>query len=334
MINAPAHPYPYATPTEVRGFDLIGDVHGCGLTLVRLLEALGYRQQQGVYCHPERQAIFLGDIVDRGPRVREALATVRAMVERGSAQMILGNHELNSLAYCTPRTPGGRDYLRVHSPSNNRQIAETLQQFSAYPKEWQSHLEWFATLPLFLELRHPNGQVFRAVHACWDQPLIDSHRAFYGGNGINAHFLAGSVEPGSLAYRARQRLTTGVEFALPEGVEMVSEDGYRRRGFRSKFWDDNAQTYGDLSFQPDPLPEQVAAAPISRDHRQQMVIYQSHEPPLFVGHYWLKGRPALLTHNIACLDYSAVKMGHLVAYRMDGEAQLNPDKFVWVDVVA
>jgi hypothetical protein len=87
-----------------------------------------------------------------------------------------------------------------------------------------------------------------------------------------------------------------------------------------------------LLFQPDPIPEHVARAPIAAEHRVQMVNYQKSEPPLFIGHYWLKGTPKPLASNLACLDYSAVKYGRLVAYRMDGEAQLSQDKFVWVYV--
>ncbi|MGB0733132.1 MAG: serine/threonine protein phosphatase, partial [Pontibacterium sp.] len=44
------------------------------------------------------------------------------------------------------------------------------------------------------------------------------------------------------------------------------------------------------------------------------------------------GDPAPLTDNIACIDYSAVKYGKLVAYRYEGEAVLKGDNFVWVDV--
>ena len=60
----------------------------------------------------------------------------------------------------------------------------------------------------------------------------------------------------------------------------------------------------------------------SQEHRQQMVNYGADQPPLFVGHYWLKGKPQPIAPNVACLDYSAVKYGRLVAYRMDGEAHL------------
>ena len=102
-----------------------------------------------------------------------------------------------------------------------------------------------------------------------------------------------------------------------------------RSTFRTKFWAHKAQTYGDLLFQPDPIPAEISALPISQDHRAKMVLYGEDEPPLFVGHYWLKGNPKPITNNIACLDYSAVKYGRLVAYRMGGEQELKTENFVW-----
>lgn len=134
---------------EANGYDLIGDVHGCAQTLERLLQQLGYTKKSGVYKHAHRQAIFLGDIVDRGPRIREALHLVRDMVDCKSAQMILGNHELNAITFCTPVAPGVSEYLRSHTPGNARQIAETLEQFSRYSDEWKSFIDWFVSLPLF-----------------------------------------------------------------------------------------------------------------------------------------------------------------------------------------
>ncbi|WP_049630170.1 metallophosphoesterase [Cellvibrio sp. pealriver] len=318
-------------PGEARGYDLIGDVHGCAHTLERLLQTLGYQKIGGVYRHRQRQVIFLGDIVDRGPRIREALHLVRDMVEQGSALMILGNHEFNAITYCTSTGSGG--YLRPHTAANARQIAETLEQFANYSQEWQSFIRWFVELPLFLEIEHPlTRQLFRAVHACWDQTLIDLHCARYGDGHIDWTFVLESAEPGSLAALTKQRLTGGVDLPLPDGMTMTSSDGYTRRAFRTKFWGHEARTYGQLLFQPDPIPEHIAMAEISEEHRSQMVYYDHAQPPLFVGHYWLKGQPRPLAPNLACLDYSAVKFGRLVAYRMDGEAQLQANKFVWVYV--
>jgi protein phosphatase len=76
-------------------FDLIGDVHGCGDELEELLTRLGYgADEAGVWRHPQgRKAVFLGDIVDRGPRVTDVLRIVMRMVTAGSALCVPGNHD-------------------------------------------------------------------------------------------------------------------------------------------------------------------------------------------------------------------------------------------------
>lgn len=328
--NPDASPFDAGVP-EPQGYDVIGDVHGCANALARLLEKLGYQTGPNGYHHPARQAIFLGDIIDRGPHIREALALVYSMVKAGAARMVLGNHEFNALTYCTlkpganPDDPNG--YLRSHTPRNTRQIAETLAQFADYPDDWNHYLDWFMSLPLFLE-----WPTFRVVHACWDAALIEQHRARFGDGRFDQAFLRETAERHSLAALTKQRLTSGVDLPLPRGMTIVSSDGVERSHFRTKFWAPQAQTYADLLFQPDPLPEGFGSQPIDTEHRQQMVTYGRREKPLFVGHYWLKGRPAPIAPNIACLDYSAVKFGRMVAYRFDGETQLDPEKFVWVYV--
>ncbi|QFU86236.1 polynucleotide kinase-phosphatase [Amycolatopsis sp. YIM 10] len=74
-------------------FDVIGDVHGCREELEELLGELGY-VHDGAYHHPDgRTALFVGDLVDRGPDTPGVLELVMAMVERGSAMSVCGNHE-------------------------------------------------------------------------------------------------------------------------------------------------------------------------------------------------------------------------------------------------
>ncbi|GGY67624.1 ser/threonine protein phosphatase [Cellvibrio zantedeschiae] len=328
-----AHLYAHESLPPVEGYDLIGDVHGCAITLERLLQKLGYKKVQGVYQHAKRRVIFLGDIVDRGPHIREALLLVHAMVQKGNAHIVLGNHEYNALTYCTKaKNPitNTIEYLRPHNFANTRLIAETLEQYAHYPEEWKEMLKWFRTIPLFMEFggaQHNN--CFRVVHACWDHQVIAQHKAVFGDGHFDENFLHQSIYTHTPESNVIQLLTRGVVFPLPEGVKVVTQDGHVRSTFRTKFWAEKAQTYGDLLFQPDPIPDEIAALPISKDHRANMVRYGLDEPPLFVGHYWLKGQPKPITNNIACLDYSAVKYGRLVAYRMDGEQQLQPKKFVW-----
>ena len=52
----------------LQGYDVIGDVHGCATQLLELLDAMGYRKDKvtGAYCHANRQAVFVGDLIDRG----------------------------------------------------------------------------------------------------------------------------------------------------------------------------------------------------------------------------------------------------------------------------
>ncbi len=82
------------------GWDIIGDVHGHCSKLVSLLSRLGYQKASRTWHHPRgRKAIFLGDLIDRGPEQIQAVKLVRGMVEAGEALCIMGNHEFNAIQY-------------------------------------------------------------------------------------------------------------------------------------------------------------------------------------------------------------------------------------------
>lgn len=315
-------------PANLQGYDVIGDVHGCAQTLTQLLERMGYSVRAGVWQHPTRKALFLGDIIDRGPRIREALHLVHDMVEAGAASCIMGNHEINALAWSTPAPAGsGRQYIREHTERNRRQIQDTLEQFVAWPDEWDYFLDWFYTLPLLQDL----GDI-RLVHACWDSRLIEPFIAQYGDGRIDREFLEAAVDHSSFASQVLERLLRGIDMRLPHGQTITGKDGLTRAAFRTKFWEEQPQTYGDIVFQPDALPDDVAARPLSDDQKAELLLYDADQPILFVGHYWQQGNPHPIRPNLACLDYSAVKYGKLVAYRWAGEQRLHRDHFVWVDV--
>ncbi|MFS2160102.1 metallophosphoesterase [Pseudomonas sp. Pseusp122] len=311
-----------------RSYDLIGDVHGCAHTLEQLLADMGYRLQNGVWRHVSRMAVFLGDIIDRGPRIREALHIVRNMVEAGQAYCIMGNHEFNALGWMTPALPEtGKQFVREHTPRHARLLGETLAQFEQYPAEWKEFINWFYELPLFID-----AERFRVVHACWDASLIEPLRGLHGNGCIDKHFVQASAEAGSFASAVFDRLLRGTDMRLPHGMTLTGGDGLTRAFFRTKFWEDDPQTYGDVVFQPDALPEGVAKTPLSSTEKNALLRYGMDEPLLFVGHYWRSGIPAPIRPNLACLDYSAVLYGKLVAYRLDQETSIDPGKFVWVDV--
>lgn len=313
----------------VRNYDLIGDVHGCAQTLEHLLSILGYSKRAGVWQHPTRQALFLGDLIDRGPYIRETLHIVHSMVEAGHAYCIMGNHEYYALAWNTPLTENGEQrFVREHSARHARLQRETLEQFAEHPYDWQDFNQWFLNLPMFID-----AQRFRAVHACWDERLINTLRSRFPDGRVDTDFVRQSAISGSLADQTFNRLLRGVNLPLPYGMSQISQDGYQRSSFRTKFWheDSAALTYGDVVFQPDALPEHIAQKPLPSQYLRHINNYDAQQPLLFVGHYWRQGQPSLIRPNLACLDYSAVNGGKLVAYRLGQEEQLLPSNFVWVD---
>src|ERR1035441_2819838 len=154
------------------------------------------------------KVIFLGDFIDRGPEIRETLQTVRAMVDGGSALAVMGNHEFNAMAYHTPDGKGA--YLRKHTEVKVEQYRATMEQLGTpYPDEWKGWLEWFATLPLFLDLGH-----LRAVHAACDAEAVNAFGAI---KRIDEATLRTMADKKSPLGKFRNHLLNGVELKLPKG---------------------------------------------------------------------------------------------------------------------
>ncbi|GIH14024.1 polynucleotide kinase-phosphatase [Rugosimonospora africana] len=182
-------------------FDVIGDVHGCRAELEELLEALGYqisRDSSGRpvdAAHPERTAVFLGDLVDRGPDSPGVLRLVMGMVAAGHAQAVPGNHE-NKLV----KALSGRSVQRTHG------LAETLDQLAGESDE------------------------FRAEVLAFCRDLV-SHRILDGGRLVVAHAGLKEAYQGRASGRVRSFAlygeTTGEtdEFGLP--VRYPWADDYR-----------------------------------------------------------------------------------------------------------
>jgi protein phosphatase len=116
-------------------FDIIGDLHGCCDELEALLRRLGYVETTmpvddpawgtQAYVHPEgRKAIFVGDLVDRGPRIVDSVRLVRNMVQLGSALCVPGNHDVKLL-----RKLRGKNVQVTHG------LAESLAETDNLPED-------------------------------------------------------------------------------------------------------------------------------------------------------------------------------------------------------
>jgi hypothetical protein len=306
------------------GYDIIGDIHGCSLTLRALLEKLGYSRCDAVYRHPTRQVIFLGDFIDRGPQQRAVLEMVRPMIAAGTALAVMGNHEFNAIAWAT-RDNSRDGFLRAHSEKNRRQHEAFLQAYAGSAADYADATDWFRTLPLWLDL----GEL-RIIHACWDRQAIRRIQEFQQGSSLPGDaLLEAASRAGSWQFAAVETLLKGREIPLQPGISFRDKDGTLRQHIRVRWWDRNATTYRDVFMGPEGARTHIPDDDLAVDH---LVDYAHDAPPVFLGHYWMEGTPAPLAENIACLDYSVAKPGgKLVAYRWNGERRLLQQAFVSVE---
>lgn len=315
------------------GYDIIGDIHGHADALTALLVKMGYHCDHGVWRHATRQAIFVCDLVDRGPQQLEAIQLVRSMVEAGTARAVMGNHELNAIAWHTPHPTIAGDYLRTRLGSKG---AQNRHQHSAFlaavehdPALHADIIGWFKTLPLWLELPE-----LCVVHAAWHTKAIDYLRPLL----TATHQLPDSLFPAAVLeptgapvgelniFTAVEALLKGIELPFPNGQSFTDADGIRRTKIRASWWVRDALTFRQHALLSRDAAEigDAPATPIP-EHLKVQLPGDRH---IFFGHYWRTGKPEIIDGRLACVDYSAGKGHPLVAYRYSGEARLQSANFV------
>ena len=314
---------------QCSGYDVIGDVHGHLDALTRLLHELGYRQRDGVYMHPDRTAVFVGDLIDRGPDQVGVVELVRRMVETDHALAVMGNHEFNAIAYATPNPVRPGEHLRPHTSKNTGQHAVFLDQVGYESPLHGQIIDWFLSLPLWLELEL-EGERIRVIHACWHpssvahlRPVLNPDRT------ITTPTLVEGSTQGTTTYDAIEAILKGPEISM-DGTKYLDTDRNERGDARIAWWRSDSQSLRDVVLLPTdacqrdgtPLPP-LPDTPVDLSH----LVYTNEVPVLF-GHYWHSGVPAALTPTTACVDFSIAKGGQLVAYRWSGEATLQNDHFV------
>ncbi len=121
-------------------FDIIGDIHGCAGELEQLLEKMGYQITQNadksyhITAPHNRRVIFLGDLVDRGPRTPDVLRIVRHMVQNDAALCIRGNHE-NKLVQAL----AGKDVSLNHGL--NKSMEQMAEESAEFRQEMQDFMD-------------------------------------------------------------------------------------------------------------------------------------------------------------------------------------------------
>jgi hypothetical protein len=311
------------TGSEASGHDIIGDLHGHAARLERLLASMSYVKQDGVFAHPERRAIFVGDYVDRGPENLRTCRIVMAMVEAGSAGAVMGNHDFNAICLATPDPERPNAFLRPHTPKNLHQAVTTRREMSMAKEEAALVLAWMRRLPLWIETPE-----LRVVHAAWSRSAIAALAPFLDQEGaLTDTGLLRAARVGDPVRRAREYLLNGPEAALPAGISYRDPDGHERTDARLAWWkaSQEALSWNEAIVAEEDVRAQIPPAPIDPG----LLDRPDWEKPIFFGHYWMRAPLSLQASLAACVDASVAKGGQLAAYRCSGEAKLDPEHFVY-----
>lgn len=147
-------------PNQHETYDIIGDIHGCFGELMDLMDNLGHKwvKNEGVHRPINgRKIVFVGDVVDRGPRSVTTLMYARYMVERGFAIWVIGNHD---------------DKLKRWAAGNNvtlnHGLAKTVHSFERRGLSRIKLYDFLNTLPTYAILDH--GRLI-VSHAGWYEGL-------------------------------------------------------------------------------------------------------------------------------------------------------------------
>lgn len=192
------------------------------------------------------------------------------------------------------------------------------------------YLEWFTTLPLWLDL----GDL-RVVHACWHEGSI-VERALGSNRFGKPDDLVSASTRGDELYEAVEILLKGPEISLVDHGQApyLDKDGHLRTDARIRWWNGSASTLREIAEMQSGLTTQDGAPypalpDIDVAPQERSYVYTG-TVPVFYGHYWRQGSP-VENHDwnsrSACVDFSAVKGGTLMAYRWSGEGRIAPEHY-------
>lgn len=308
--------------SEIKGYDIIGDIHGYFNELESLLKKLGYTKDLGYWKHEHRKAIFIGDFINRGPNSRKVIQTIRSMVENESGLAILGNHEINAIMYFSKRSDGRP--IKIPRNSSRTLLDNFAFEYKTRHNELLEDIRWLRSLPLYLDLG-----VIRIVHAYWNNKYMPFLDKLYENGRLRKKFLKEAINKNSLSYTPFTETIKGIELNLPKDLVIKDSNNISRTNFRVKWWTKpQGHTFESLSFgNKFSLPQYTIPAELIHKYD----LYPVDAPIVFIGHYCI-GDEVLNPpqHNICCVDACVANGGKLAAYRYSGEERVNVDHFVFV----
>lgn len=268
------------------GFDLIGDVHGHSEQLIGILEQLGYQKGKNGFSHPDqRVAVFVGDLINRGPDTEGVLHLVREMYEQNQSLVAIGNHEF-------------------------RAVQESVRFGKLENKQLNQFIPWIRTWPLFLDLKE-----IRVVHAVWHFSSISKLAT---ANLQDDSFIESTWQKKSESKKAVQNILSGLRVSLPEKPQMRDRFGIIRKKGRIKWWSDpENKTFSEYLLSPMyPSPDNLFPLP---EEVKNVEPYPINDKPVFFGHYCLPPEIPKINGSTVCLDGCVTCDKKLWAYQWQGE---------------
>ncbi|WP_455269289.1 metallophosphoesterase [Rhizobium herbae] len=269
---------------------IIPDIHA---DIDRLDRSLGVARDA-------KKIAFLGDLIDAGPNVEKpddlaVLTRTRQLIDDGIATSVMGNHELNAILF---HTLGNDGYpLRSHSDRNRHQHKTFLDRFGICTPEALEWTEWFASLPLWIEVKG-----LRLVHACWSEHAVSVIAARRPDGRLQPEDLAEVAQKSTPFGRAVQTIVCGPEVTLPQGFDFTDFGGHRRNQVRLAWWRSDALTWRETALSV-PVVEELPPGELPINLKDE--IYPENAPTVLVGHYKMTGVPRIESPRAASLDYPA-----------------------------
>ena len=208
---------------------------------------------------------------------------------------------------------------------NRDQHQAVLDELAHRPDFLPDMLAWFKILPVAIE-----GPGWRCVHACWHEQSLNTLTQIDKRWYLPADAWVAAATEGTAEYRACEHLMKGPEYELPDGAFFFDKGGVKRHHARIRWCSPQPETLQEaLLFQNPPEGLDTIRPYDNPDHP----TYPADAPPVFFGHYWNRGQPTPEAHNAVCLDYSAGRGKHLVAYRWTGQKTLDEKGYAVQKVV-
>lgn len=293
--------------------DIIGDIHGEIEALKTLIRNLGY--DENGYHPQKRKLIFVGDLCDRGEDSIAVILLVKDLIEKGNAQCVLGNHELNLLIHSQREGNGwffGSPHEDDHKPFNSK-IADLEQK--------QIIWNFLNTLPIALE-----SDSIRVVHASWDNDCIERLKTcnFNSVAEANQHYqneIEHYIEQLGIAEHAEQEQQTyrlqlkNIRSTIPLLKNLGKKDVIEQM-----FNPIRVLTSGVEGLTQQPF---FAGGKWRMVERLTWWDHYQDDTPVLIGHYWRSLKPTKLKtglfkyidalswfgakSNVFCVDYSVGK---------------------------